>query len=232
MADDDERLIKYIKCLGMLHKEDTNQVRDILTAFNHDHQKKNKKAKKIVRYQDLAELMLDDKVFATVMECAKKLLPSNSPFLKSIGGDDEPAQVKAYMQELPPGTLFRPKATLEDLIHFFQGSPHRYFVIIDEGSNSLCGIVSVNDFLRNLARINELPKANLVVEADFFNTKPKVVTNTDTMFSAQNRFEDAAKSGKKITKLLVVDDDNSPVGWLGENDIAKWAIDQSQGICF
>ncbi|MGA7194374.1 MAG: hypothetical protein WBW94_12160, partial [Anaerolineales bacterium] len=82
--------------------------------------------------------------------------------------------------------------------------------------------VSVNDFTRHLQEIKDADKATPVVNLPFYNSTPKVIVDIDKMEYAANLFYEAQQAGRKITKLLAVDEHKKPVGFLAETDIVRW----------
>jgi CBS domain-containing protein len=223
--------------MDFLNKQEPNTVRSIMTMFNRFVLDAN--AKRITRHQDLAEKMLDFGAYSKVMEFATGLVqdPSNlETFLdmfREETGDTREALVRDYMQPVPKGTVSNPKATLEDLIRFFKSaSPDiRYFVVTDEGTQNLKGIVSVNDFNNHIDEIRIIDKTTPVVSLGFFNATPKVILSTDNMEYATGLFNEALKAGRKITKLLVVDTNKRPVGYLAEPDIVRWEAGHVLKLC-
>lgn len=231
--DDVERLLTYMKCLGMLRKEDNHYIRSILQAFNLEHAEKFKPVR---QPQDLAELMLDQKVFSRVIHYAEELLPSKTYkqlrlcLNGGVEGDEliPRAKVEEYKVGLQSYRLYRPDATLKDLSDFIiNATPaERYFIVIGEGTNELLGIVSINDYRRNAEKINKMLKegqsTTLVVDLDFFNSKPTTIQSNDTMEKAFEIFTSVDRAGKKINAILVVDDKKNMVGLLWEHGIGKW----------
>lgn len=234
--DDVERLLTYMKCLGMLRKEDTHYIRSILQAFNLEHAEK---FKPVHQPQDLAELMLDQKIFSRVMHYAEELLPSKTykQLRLCLNGGVEGdkliprAKVEEYKEPLPGGCLHRPNTTLKDLREFVKNATplDRYFIVIKEGTNELLGIVSINDYRRNDEKVkkmlNEGQSATLVVDLDFFNPDPTTIQSNDTMEQAYEIFTKVDRAGKKINAILVVDDKRNMVGLLWEQGIGKWQAD-------
>lgn len=226
--DEVKRLLKYLKYLDYLHKKEPSAVKSILTMVNR-YVLEPQGIKRIARHQDLAEKMLDYGVYKKVVEFAGELI--QDPVIKDEfreltreeSGEPREALVQDYMQSIPKGSMNSNKSNVWDLIRFFKsaGPEIRYFIILEE-NGSLHGIVSVNDFTRHLQEIKELDKDMLVVSLPFYNAAPKVILNTDKMEYAANLFYEAQQAGKKITKLLVVDDNKKPSGFLAEPDIVRW----------
>jgi hypothetical protein len=225
--DEVKRLVRYLKALDFLHKKESTSVKSVLTMVNR--YVVGQGDKKIRNHQDLAEQMLDYGVYKKVVEFAEELIqdpPTHDTFMdlcREETGTRE-ALVKDYMQSVPKGHLQSSKSTLNDLIRFFKtASPEvRYFMVVDDSDSSLKGIVSVNDFTRNLDEVKTADKGTLVVNLKFYNGTPKVILDTDKMDYAANLFYEAQQAGKKITKLLVVNSHKRPVGFLAEPDLARW----------
>jgi len=226
--DEIKRLLKYLKYLDFLHKEEPTVVRSILTMINRYVIEPQGK-KRLVRHQDLAEKMLDFGVYQKVIEFANELIQNPvareqfRDLTQEGTGEPREALVRDYMQSIPKGSLSSSKSTLHDLVNFFKtASPEiRYYIIVDD-NGSLHGIVSVNDFTRHLQEIKDADKTTSVVNLPFYNSTPKVIVDTDKMEYAASLFYEAQQAGKKITKLLAVDEHKKPVGFLAEPDIVRW----------
>lgn len=226
--DEAKRLVRYLRHLDALHKKESSTVRSILTMINR-FVLEPQGIKRLSNHQQLAERMLDYEIYKKVIGFADELIqdPTLHDVFMELGRDEsgEPreALVRDYMQPMPKGTLFSVNDTLDDLIRFFKSAPPevRYYIVGDDGG-SLKGIVSVNDFTRNIDKIKTTDKSTPVIKLEFYNPTPKVILNTDKMDYAASLFTEAQKIGKKITKLLVVDGNKKPVGFIGEPDIVRW----------
>ncbi len=223
-----KRLVRYLKNLDFLYKKEPNSVKSVITMVNHFIVSQGEK--KIKTHHELAEKMLDYVVFKKVIEFADELVQdpdTHAAFMKMSRedtGDVREALVMDYMEPVPSGSIYYPKATLSELINFFRKAQAdvRYLLIVDDVEGSLKGIVSVNDFTRNLELIKTEDKNMEIVELPFFNSGPKVILDTDKMEYAASLFQAAQQANKKITKLLVVNNNKKPVGYLAETELAKW----------
>lgn len=229
-AQDQEtkRLMKYLRDLDFLHKKEPTAVKSILTMINHFFTGQGEK--KLRNHHELAEKMLDYGVYRKVVEYANDLIQdqnTHDAFMKLCredSGDLREALVIDYLEALPVGSIYTERATLTDLVNFFRriSADVRYFIIVDDVEGALKGIVSVNDFTRNLEQIKIADKTALVTSLEFYNSNPKSIVDTDTMDYAANLFYESQQAGRKITKLLVVNSAKKPVGFIAESEIVRW----------
>ncbi len=229
MATDNEiKMMRYHRALNVLRKKETDSVKSILVMVNRYAQEQGDT--RLASHQDLAERMIDYGIYKRVVEYAEGLIQDPDTlqkFMESIRedtGDPREALVRDYMQNIPQGSMFSPKTTLGDLIRFFRSAPAevRYFIVVDDGTNVLKGIVSVNDFNRHVDELRTLEKDTPVINSTLFNGTPSVIADSDKMEFAANLFNEAQQAGKKITKLLVVNSSRKPVGFVAEPDIVRW----------
>jgi len=230
------KMVNYIKGLEFLHRQSPSVVRGLLTLYNHQRHAIEEKARRITYYQDLAEPMLIASGYALVIDLAKQLMDEDpatlNEFLKLIGAEAEtvvmppppPALVKEFMEAIPPGTVYRPKDTLAEAIHVFANMPQggRYLLVIDE-NKTLKGMISVNDFDNNIDKIKAMKKNTYLIDLDFLRKDPKTLSGDAPMDEARALFKKSADEKRKITKILVVDNEERPIGYLSEEGISKWA---------
>jgi predicted transcriptional regulator len=227
--DESKRLMRYLRQLDNLYKKEPGAVRSILTMVNRYVLDPDKK-KRIVRHQDLAERMLDYGVYKRVIEFADELIQdpiAHSAFMalgREDSGEPREALVRDYMQPVPKESVNPPISTVNDMVRFFKNasSEIRYFIVVEDTTGALQGIVSVNDISRHREEITAADKTTSVIKLPFFNTNPKVILDSDKMELAANLFKESQEAGKRITKLLVVDSRKRPTGFLAEPDIVRW----------
>lgn len=229
-AQDNEtkRLMKYLRDLDFLYKKEPTAVKSIMTMINHFFTGQGEK--RLKNHHELAEKMLDYGVYRKVVEYANDLIQdpnTHDAFMKLCredSGDIREALVLDYLEAMPAGSIFSERSTLNDLVNFFRriNPDVRYFVVVDDAEGALKGIVSVNDFTRNIEQIKVADKSVLVTNLEFYNGNPKVIVDSDTMEYAASLFYEAQQAGRKITKLLVVNSSRKPVGYIAEPEIVRW----------
>lgn len=224
------RYMRYVKALDLVYREDEHRMKSLIRTVNLG---RGVKEGKIRYYQDLAELMLEEEHLHRVLLFAENLLPPKTfaTFRLAVLDSTMPEQalVKKFLSKdsLPDGCLFPPTSTLSDLIQFVQSDEDwRYFVVINEETDELVGIVSISDYSDHIDEVENLKSEGKldmpVVELSFFNRKPKFVNELDSMGTANQSFEKAKKEKKKIYALLVVDEAKRPVGLLRDKDVTRW----------
>lgn len=230
---DINKLLINLKALDFLYKKDSNAVRSIMTVVKFE--STDEVSKQIRRHQDLAQFMLNKEGYERVVAVSKELIldpDTLAIFLDLLG--EQPTSllqksqtlVREFMSPIGKNSVFNERSTLLDLIKFTQTATDekRFFFVVDAKTQILRGIVSVNDIERNISMIKGLSKDVPVTELPFYNANPSVVLDTDSMEFVNNKFEEARKSGKYLTKIIVVDESRKLVGILGQPDISRWQL--------
>jgi len=229
--DESHRLIRYLRGFNYLYKKESDTVRSILVMINRYIQEQGDR--RLVSHQDLAQRMIDYGIYQRVIEYAEVLIQDPDTLQKFMElireetGEPREALVRDYMQNIPQGSIYSSKSTLGELIGFFRGAPSevRYFLVVDDDTNVLKGTVSVNDFRLNIEQIRMTSRSTLVVNLPFYNGNPHSILDTDKMEFAANLFNETQQAGRIIIRLLVVNNNKRPVGFLAEHNIARWTVD-------
>lgn len=223
--DEKQRFADYLIALRQIHNENISYIKDILAMFNHF--ALAEKERKANSYQELAEYMLISNKLNIAIDAAQKVLPKETyrTFAKNIGLDSNAILIKERMTPIPPDVTFPVTSTIATLRTFkdqvADDNTRRYFIVLGEDNRELQGIVSINDLRKHASDLAKLKDDMPVVEWQHFNREPHVLYEDDTMQNALAKLDELEKNGHRITKFLVVDSNNRPVGLVGETQLLR-----------
>ena len=232
---DRETLKRYgeiVKALMVLNTRDTHYTRSLITSYN-DFLKKDDETK-VKYYEELATRMIKDDIFEDIMDIAANVILIQShmeEFFINLSYPVPPVQITEKLalvddyciKDIENNAIKFSTSKVKDVKNFmdnFATEDNRYFIILDEKNNKLKGIISINDITENMEDFLQYSPSDLATSIKFFNEDPITINNLDTMLDAKKIMID---SKRKITKLIVLDNDRKLVGTLSRFQLLKWA---------
>lgn len=231
-----ESLVRFLNGLNLLRRQDPDAARSILVLVNFSRMSDDQDATKIRIYQDLAEQMLDKAIFSIVIEGAKKLIKEReklNSFLSILGEEiiegpkPQPSElISKYMQKIAQKRIHSSRSTVKDYLDWCDEEAtleNRYFIIVDTSTETMLGILSFKDY-PDKETIKAIGEDAPAIKLTTFNPNPFTLDDSATMEDSAEVWSQG-KEQKQITKLLIVNKQNKPVGTLDELDIRRWEND-------